>query len=217
MNKHLTKNQQGTLPYVSLNQDNSLTYDYPILSDTLNPAVWAVVKQQGWNSNPDYLTKLEAAAVTSFPDNMFDGNTDITSFNELIHFTSLTALPDNCFRNCPNLVEITLSPSKQLNSGFYKDNTLHVYHNMIISPEGDLCYDWKFNKDQTLNKLVFNEITNISPTLVIDKYGNYLYSFENHTFGPNKSKAQIIKNSLYLDQTELFDQNLKFIKLWDNI
>lgn len=106
---------------------------------------------------------------------------------------------------------------KQLNSGFYKDNTLHVYHNMIISPEGDLCYDWKFNKDQTLNKLVFNEITNISPTLVMDKYGSYLYSFENHTFGPNKSKAQIIKNSLYLDQTELFDQNLKFIKLWDNI
>jgi len=44
MNKYLTMNKQGTLSYVSLNQDNSLTYDYPILSDTLNPAVWAVVK-----------------------------------------------------------------------------------------------------------------------------------------------------------------------------
>lgn len=111
MNKHLTMNQQGTISYVSLNQDNSLTYDYPILSDTLNPAVWNVVKLQGWNSNPDYLTKLEAAAVTSFPDNMFDGNTDITSFNELVHFTSLTTLPDRCFINCPNLTELTLPPS----------------------------------------------------------------------------------------------------------
>jgi len=44
MNKYLRMNSAGTLPYVSLNSDNSLTYDYPILSDTLNPAVWAVVK-----------------------------------------------------------------------------------------------------------------------------------------------------------------------------
>lgn len=42
---------------------------------------------------------------------MFDGNTEITSFNELVHFTSLTTLPDRCFRNCPNLTELTLPPS----------------------------------------------------------------------------------------------------------
>jgi len=42
---------------------------------------------------------------------MFEGNTDITSFNELVHFTSLTTLSDKCFRNCPNLTELTLPPS----------------------------------------------------------------------------------------------------------
>lgn len=106
---------------------------------------------------------------------------------------------------------------KQLNSAFYKDDVLHIYHNMIISPEGDLCYDWKFNKDQTLNKLVFGEINNISKTIIKDKYNTYLYNFKNHIFGPEKSKAQVIQNSLYLDQAETFIQNPKFIKLWDNI
>lgn len=157
MNKHLTMNQQGTISYVSLNQDNSLTYDYPILSDTLNPAVWAVVKQQGWNSNPDYLTKLEAAAVTSFPESMFDGNTDITSFNELVHFTSLTALPNHCFRNCPNLVEITLSPSIKtlgiscfcIQNALYNEgmrsSLVHIYNIEQVEYFNDWCFQYCFN------------------------------------------------------------------------
>ena len=152
MNKYLRMNSAGTLPYVSLNSDNSLTYDYPILSDTLNPAVWDVVKLQGWNSNPDYLTKLEAAAVTSFPDDMFNGNTEITSFNELVYFTSLTALSNRCFRNCPNLVELTLPPSMKtlgimcfgISSAAYNEgmrsSLVHIYNLEQI----EYFNDWEF-------------------------------------------------------------------------
>ena len=99
-------------PYLSLVEgETTVNYDVEILSDRKNPAVWNVIKEQGWNSNPNYLTKAEAAAVTTFPDNLFDRNTDITSFNELAYFTSLTMIPHYCFCDCTNLKEVTLPPN----------------------------------------------------------------------------------------------------------
>ena len=116
-NNQQTKNSYETgniyvQPYLSLVEgETTVNYDVEILSDRKNPAVWNVIKEQGWNSNPNYLTKAEAAAVTTFPDNLFEGNTDITSFNELAYFTSLTMIPHYCFCDCINLKEITLPPN----------------------------------------------------------------------------------------------------------
>ena len=53
---------------------------------------------------------LEAAQAASLDENMFYGST-ITSFDELRHFTSITALAGNCFMNSRQLSSVTLPGS----------------------------------------------------------------------------------------------------------
>ncbi len=52
------------------------------------------------------LTPAEAAAVTDF-GNLFKGNTEITSFNEMRDFTGITAIPDSAFFGCSSLASVT--------------------------------------------------------------------------------------------------------------
>ena len=61
-----------------------------------------------WDSNGDgELSEDEAAAVTDLGE-VFKGNTEITSFNELRYFTGLTAIADEAFKDCQNLATVTL-------------------------------------------------------------------------------------------------------------
>ena len=53
------------------------------------------------------LSMDEAAAVTTL-GNVFEGNGDIRSFNELQYFTALTEISAGAFRRCPELQSITL-------------------------------------------------------------------------------------------------------------
>ena len=56
-----------------------------------------------WDTNGDgELSEEEAAAVADLGE-VFKGNTEITSFNELQYFTGLTSLQDNAFKGCTNL------------------------------------------------------------------------------------------------------------------
>ncbi|MBO4821752.1 MAG: leucine-rich repeat protein [Prevotella sp.] len=64
-----------------------------------------------WDTNGDgRLGYDEAAAVTAL-DNSFEGNTDITSFEELVEFTGITSIPEQAFRGCSALAKLTL-PTK---------------------------------------------------------------------------------------------------------
>lgn len=59
---------------------------------------------KNWDTNGDgELSYEEAAAVTSI-GTLFKENTAIISFKELEYFTSLTAIDDNAFYHCDNLV-----------------------------------------------------------------------------------------------------------------
>lgn len=154
-------------PYLSLVEgETTVNYDVEILSDRKNPAVWNVIKEQGWNSNPNYLTKAEAAAVTTFPNNLFDRNTEITSFNELAYFTSLTMIPHYCFCDCTNLKEVTLPPNvneigrlsfgirgSSYNNGLrssleniYNLSQVEYYHSYCFG----CCYKLKLNENSFL-------------------------------------------------------------------
>lgn len=67
-----------------------------------------------WDASGDgLLSVLEVAAVTNPNDliGVFEGNADITSFNELKYFTGLTGIPAAAFKGCINLCEITLPKS----------------------------------------------------------------------------------------------------------
>ena len=64
-----------------------------------------------WDTNHDgELSMAEAAAVTNVGE-VFTGNTEIISFDELQYFTGLTRFVNNAFKNCSNLASITIPTS----------------------------------------------------------------------------------------------------------
>ena len=61
-----------------------------------------------WDTNSDgELSYAEAAAVTDLGE-VFKGNSEITSFNELQYFTGLTKIGDEAFSSCNVLTSITI-------------------------------------------------------------------------------------------------------------
>jgi len=64
-----------------------------------------------WDTDGDgELSVAEAAAVTNLGE-VFRGNTDIASFDELQYFNGLTMIADNAFRDCSGLTSITIPSS----------------------------------------------------------------------------------------------------------
>ncbi len=64
-----------------------------------------------WDTNGDgELSYTEAAAVTDLGE-VFKGNTEITSFDELAYFTGLTSIADNAFNGCNGLTSVTFPNS----------------------------------------------------------------------------------------------------------
>ena len=59
------------------------------------------------NDNDGKISYEEAGNVTSL-GSIFNGNSDITMFNELKYFTGLTSIPSNAFTRCAKLKEVTL-------------------------------------------------------------------------------------------------------------
>ena len=63
---------------------------------------------QNWDTDGDgELSVSEAAAVTNL-GRVFQGNSDITSFNELQYFTGLTAIGSGAFSGCYNLSSVVI-------------------------------------------------------------------------------------------------------------
>ena len=64
-----------------------------------------------WDTNGDgELSMAEAAAVTELGD-VFKGNEEITSFDELQYFTGLTSIEKDAFAGCTNLTSVTIPNS----------------------------------------------------------------------------------------------------------
>ena len=73
---------------------------------------------QNWDTNGDgYLDQIEAYMVADL-GTAFQGNSQITKFNELQYFTGLKSISDNAFQGCTCLTEITL-PSNVRTIGSY--------------------------------------------------------------------------------------------------
>ena len=68
---------------------------------------------QNWDTNGDgELSYDEAAAVTTI-GTIFEENTEIREFKELKYFTGLTAIDDQAFYNCNNLLSIEIPQNVQ--------------------------------------------------------------------------------------------------------
>ena len=96
-----------------------------------------------WDSDHDgELSYEEAAAVTELGQ-VFTGRPDIASFNELQHFTGLTDISRDAFRDCVSLRSLTLPRTIRF---FRQDAFRHSGLHMLTVPStvvgiGDYCMD----------------------------------------------------------------------------
>ncbi|MBO7476350.1 MAG: leucine-rich repeat domain-containing protein [Salinivirgaceae bacterium] len=114
-----------------------------------------------WDTNSDgELSYAEAAAVTDLEE-VFKGNAEIVSFDELQYFTGLANLGDFAFSNCESLSSVTIpnSVSSIGEAAFYTCSSL----TSIIIPEGVTSIDYlSFNRCYNLKSASFpNTLTNI--------------------------------------------------------
>lgn len=79
-----------------------------------NPAAMAVMYAAGLAADKNIMTLAEAAAVTNATFPSFKNNTSITSFTQFDDFTKVTAIADECFSGCTNLV--TLNTGKHVST-----------------------------------------------------------------------------------------------------
>ena len=89
-------------------------FNNPDIIAFADPNVEAICVEN-WDTDHDgKLSKTEAAAVTTLIVNetsVFSGNTTITSFDELKHFTGLTSIPEEGFVDCSALKSIVIPES----------------------------------------------------------------------------------------------------------
>lgn len=84
------------------------------MTSASNPRILKILYDAGLCSSSDFMTEEEAAAVTSiigrdgvsiFKNKRLDNN-----FNAFKYFINIPILPEQCFRESSELVEITLPP-----------------------------------------------------------------------------------------------------------
>ena len=84
-----------------------------------------------WDTNGDgELSEAEAAAVTTLGE-VFKGNEEITSFDELQYFTGLTEIANYAFNVCTNLESINL-PSQVERIGYWAFTTCNSLNTITI-------------------------------------------------------------------------------------
>ncbi len=90
-----------------------------------------------WDADGDgELSFAEAAAVTDLGE-VFRAATDVKSFAELRHFTSLTHIPDNAFRGASNLQMLYLPPSVR-SIGTYAFVGCNVLRSIVLLNDGQV-------------------------------------------------------------------------------
>lgn len=110
------------------------------------------------------ITQQIAASVSSL-GTMFKDNTNITSFNELAHFTNVTTLsysgayysPQGAFQGCTNLTSIDLSNVKRIGgSSFWGCTNLSYIGNCVpddLTSDGDARAAYVFKDCQSLQSI----------------------------------------------------------------
>ena len=153
--------------------------DEIIMTSISNPEVMAICYAHGWAAHSDYMTKKEAEAVTSI-GGAFNGS-NITHFEEMQYFTSVTTLNSNAFKgstvtdvwfksitsvstngganvcvfwNCPNAIAVRFDSVTFLGGSYnYNQNSMYtvITTSEIPSTNARWFYGKFYVKDELVN------------------------------------------------------------------
>lgn len=123
---HLTITRTNTGHTTTVSKKLTVLNPNVIMTEETNPAVLAVMYDNGLCANATYMTKAEAEAVTDGTFNptgtqtgsIFYNNTAITSFDEFRHFTGMNTLDAYAFYGCTNMASLKV-PGTVTNFGAY--------------------------------------------------------------------------------------------------
>jgi len=125
-NINLTITRTNTGESFTISKELTVLNPNVIMTEKTNPAVLAVMYNNGLCANSTYMTKQEAEAVQDGSFNsagtqsgsIFYNNTEITSFDEFQYFTGMTTLDAYAFYGCTKLASLKV-PSTVTHFGTY--------------------------------------------------------------------------------------------------
>lgn len=156
---------------------NTVTFNTNnIVFEDQNVKALCVASSTGWDTNGDgELSYTEAAVVTNL-GTVFQGKTNITSFNELQYFTGLTSIVDHAFGGCGDLTSVVIPvgvTSIGTSAFSYCPNLTTV-----IVPEGlTTIGSYAFMYDTHLTDFVFPESLRIIGAQTFDHCSSLTYLF----------------------------------------
>ena len=187
-----------------------------IMTSNSNPEVFKVLKANNMVDTDSYLLKETAATFTTLPS--FKGNTEITSFDELQYFTSITTLANEHFRNCTNLKSIKI-PEKVVTLGNYAlAGCTKLTSVEILNKETQINYgQYCFSGDTALKELTlyisylqqynFNGCSNLKDLTFTGATKIYRYS----TKGCSVLKELYFPENSYIERYSLQAPNLETV------
>ena len=110
-----------------------------------------------WDTNGDgELSYAEAAVITSLGE-VFRGNTEITSFEELQYFISLSTISNNAFKDCSSLTGSLIIPNTVTSIGSYAFYNCSGFTGALIIP----------NAVTSIGSYAFYNCTGLTGSLII--------------------------------------------------
>ena len=157
----------------TVTSDRSLLVRFknPNTIDFVDPKVEAICVSL-WDTDGDgFISYEEAAAVTDL-GNVFQSNTEITSFDELQYFTGLTSIADNAFHGCSSLVSVTFPEGiTTIGSGAFQD-CVSLTGDLVIPNSVVTIGDYAYRECAALTSLTIgNSVTYIGHNAFYHCYG----------------------------------------------